>query len=132
MSRGIFLFLSVIITLVFILYYCPLFGAILPSDICQYLNVCQTFCSYFPVGFMFHFEHMIVSCKTYHPGKKEDTPQRDGGPGPPPIRDTHPHKNLSDTSPFHSRRQEQPEDLPTGKPPPPITNNSGHLTPYRQ
>ena len=44
-----------------------------------------------------------------------------------------PYKNLSDTSPFHSRRQEQPEDLPTGKyPPPPITNNSGHLTPYRQ
>ena len=28
-------------------------------------------------------------------------------------------KYLSDTSPFHSSRQEQPEDLPTGKTPTP-------------
>ena len=34
--------------------------------------------------------------------------------------DKHPHKNLSDTSPFHSRRQEQPEDLPTEKTPTPV------------
>jgi hypothetical protein len=33
-------------------------------------------------------EGVIPSCKTHHPGKKEDTPQRDGGPGPPPIRET--------------------------------------------
>ena len=30
----------------------------------------------------------------------------------------HPHKNLRDTSPFHSRRQELPEDLPTQTPTP--------------
>ena len=33
--------------------------------------------------------------------------------------DKHPYKNPSDTSPFHNRRQEQPEDLPTGKNPNP-------------
>jgi hypothetical protein len=32
--------------------------------------------------------------------------------------DQHPNKNLSDTSPFHSRRQELPEDLPTQTPTP--------------
>ena len=61
-------------------------------------------------------------CKTYHPGRKEDTPQRNGGPTPWPTADPgdkHPYKNLSDTSPFHSRRQEQPEDLPTQTPPTP-------------
>jgi hypothetical protein len=31
------------------------------------------------------------SCKTYHPGKEEDTPESDGGPGPPPIRETNIH-----------------------------------------
>ena len=62
-----------------------------------------------------------TSCETYHPGKKEDTPQRDGGPTPQPAADPgdkHPYKNLSDTSPFHSRRQELPEDLPTQTPTP--------------
>ena len=59
-----------------------------------------------------------MSCETYHPGKKEDKPQRDGGPGPPPIREKTSTQNLSDTSPFHSRRQEQPEDLTTQTPTP--------------
>ena len=43
---------------------------------------------------------MLKSCETYHPGKKEDTPQRDGGTTPWPTADPgdqHPYKNLSDT-----------------------------------
>ena len=62
------------------------------------------------------------SRETYHPGRKEDTPQRDGGPTPWPAADLgnqHPYKNQSDTSTFHSRRQELPEDLPTQTPPTP-------------
>ena len=62
-------------------------------------------------------------CETYNPGKKEDTPQRDGGPPPRPAADPgdqHPNKNPSDTSPFHSHRQEHPEDLPMEKTPTPV------------
>jgi len=52
---------------------------------------------------------------------KPTTPagRRDGGPTPWPATDPgdqHPYKNLSDTSPFHSPRQELPEDLPTQTP----------------
>ena len=36
----------------------------------------------------------LKACKTYHPGKEEDTPQRDGGPGPPPIRETNIHTKI--------------------------------------
>ena len=42
------------------------------------------------------------SCKTYHPGKKEDTPQRDGGPGPSPIRETNVHTKSVSSTPHHT------------------------------
>jgi hypothetical protein len=52
------------------------------------------------------------------------------GPTPWPAADPgdqYPYKNLSFTSPFHSRRQALPEDLLTQPPPhPPNISNSGH------
>jgi hypothetical protein len=74
------------------------------------------------------------SCKTYHPpGKKEDTPQRDGGPGPPPIRETNIYIEIQVTrAPSIAVDKNNRKIYQREKPPPPITNNSGHLTPYRQ
>ena len=69
---------------------------------------------------------------THHPGKKEDTPQRDGGPGPPPIRETNIHTKIQVTRAPSIAVDKNYRKIYQRKPPPPNTNNSGHLTPYRQ
>ena len=51
--------------------------------------------------------------RIHHKGTVTQPPWHFADPG-----DQHAYKNLSDTSPFHSRRQALPEDLPTQTPTP--------------